>query len=244
MAYSPGKRLEFERSVLAYNVQPMLRAEPRRASGRLLRVLAFTTFIIALGGLGAVAVFRGGFFGTERRDIERFSTVFIRGLAAKDGAQALEACVESPHGAELLHAEEGDIFGSASTASDANEQLNVLKTVHAGLQESGVNWSDVTPLAFGGIRARVQGNGMKRPLTALTGDLYFKSGNGVYAVEISAWRCNGQYVIVDVWKGYPVQSDASGLKAVAAKRFEQYEQEQSDSPSLELSYEKSVFVQF
>jgi hypothetical protein len=85
---------------------------------------------------------------------------------------------------------------------------------------------------------------MKQALTVLTGEIYFKSGGRIFAVEISAWRCDGQFVIVDVWKGFPISDSVTDLAAFSAEQAAKLQQQASEANGLEVSYLKQVYVEF
>lgn len=246
MSYSSsGKRLEFERDVFANSPAIMIRRAPKSRLS-LVRVAAFVTLCVALVATGGAVASRAGFFGTERKSIHSMCRTFVRGLAEGDGAAAVEACAESERGARLLAMEEADVFGEAITAHSANPetQRNALRALHVELERAGVQWSNATLIAFGGIRARVENAAMKRPLTVLAGEIYFQSGGRNFAIEISAWRCNGDYVIVDVWKGAPIDEQTADLPARAQARFAEFPEQPAAGQDLTVTYPKQVYAEF
>lgn len=245
MSITPGKRLEFEREVLARGA-PMARRAASRPRSRLVPIAA--VLVLIAGGavaVGAVAA-RAGFFNSERRAIVRMCGTFVDGLSAADAAGALDACAEGAEGAKLVAAEERSVFGAtvSDPAADAERQRAALHTLRNELEIQGVAWSDVTAFAFGGVRARVEGDGMKQPLTVLTGKIYFKSEGKTFAIEISAWRCGGRFVIVDVWKAFPMSDSVTDLAAFSAEQAAKLQQQSAGAGALTVSYLKQVFVNF
>lgn len=245
MSFSPGKRIEFEREVLARSVTARF-PSARRTRGRVLRIAAVVALLAGVVSVGGGFAARTGFFGSERRALARMSTTFINGLADVDAARALEACAESNEGAKKVRDEEQRVFGESLSdpAADAERQLAELRALRSELEAQGVQWSDVTPFAFGGVRARISGDAMKQDLTVLTGEIYFKSAGRVFAVEISAWRCDGQFVIVDVWKGFPMSDSVTDLAAFSAEQAVKLQQEASQARKLAVSYMKQLYTTF
>lgn len=245
MSFTPGKRIEFERDVLAHDPRFAQRALARPRN-RALRVTAIVMLMGGAAAVGGAVAARAGFFNVEGRAIARMAKTFVNGLADPGASGALDACAEGVEGAELIASEERAVFGDSvsHSAGDAQQQLVTLRSLRTELESQGVSWSDVTPFAFGGVRARVESAAMKRPLTVLTGEIYFKSAGKTYAVEVSTWRCDGRFVIVDVWKAFPMSASVTDLAAYSAEQAAKLQQQSADAGSLNLSYLKQVFVTF
>lgn len=207
MSLTPGKRLEFERDLFANHTPIYIRKAERRRGANLLRFFIGVLVLAGIAGISLAITSAAGFFSGEKRSIERMTRTFISGLAKGDGAGALQACAEGEQGRQLIQAEEREVFGQAAAASpeDMEQQSGVLRGLRTELDRVGVDWSDAKPIAFSGVRARIESEGMKRPLTVLAGNMYFTSGPRTFSVEVSAWRCAGEYVVVDVWKGGAVE---------------------------------------
>jgi hypothetical protein len=192
-------------------------------------------------------VARGGFFTTERRSIERMSMAMLESFASNDFRSAIEVCAEGERGRGLIEQEETRVFRATPPArngneSDRAESLHALRHI---LTQLGAAWPDVRPLAFGGIRARVEDNAtMSRPLTVLTGGIFFESAGRVFAIELSAWRCNGDYVVVDVWKAIEIPAGRAGIQAEADRIYRTFQQESDEQAGLAITYPKAVFVPF
>lgn len=237
--------MEFEREVLARGAPVTWRAasRPRRRAVPILVVTALLAGAVAVGGAMAA---RGGFFNSERRAIARTSSAFVTGLSAADAAGALDACAEGAEGAKLVAEEERRVFGEdvSGAAGSAEAQLAALRSLRSELETQGVVWTDAKPFAFGGVRARVEGDSMKQPLTVLTGEIYFTSGGRTFAIEVSAWRCDGRYVIVDIWKAFPIGDSVTDLAAFSAEQAAKLQQQSAGAGVLTVSYLKQVFVTF
>jgi hypothetical protein len=245
MSFTPGKRIEFEREVFAQSA-PMVRRATHRPRSRVLPVLAVIALLIGIGAVAGAVAAKSGFFGSERRAIARMSATFVKGLAEADAARALDACAESAEGAKRIAEEERTVFGESVTspASEAEQQLAVLRDVRSELETQGAAWGAVTPFAFGGVRARVEGGAMKQPLTVLSGEIYFKSAGRTFAIEISAWRCDGTFVIVDVWKAFPMSDSVTDLASFSAEQATKLQQQVSEGGALTVSYLKQIYVEF
>ena len=245
MSFSPGKRIEFEREVLGRGA-PLVRRATQRPRGRIVQITAIVALVAGAASVGGAYAARSGFFGTERRAITRMSTIFLEGLAQPDAARALDACAEGVDGARRIRAEERSVFGeSVSDPSEgAEHQLEELRSLRSHLETQGADWNDATPFAFGGVRARVEGGAMKQPLTVLTGVIYFKSAARVFAIEISAWRCDGEFVIVDVWKGFVVGDSIGDFAAYAGDQAAELQRQATETASLAVSYLKQLYVEF
>jgi hypothetical protein len=177
-----------------------------------------TTAVVGIAGAPATGA---NFWGSERRAIAVATETLLQGIAANDLESALAVF---PEGAarSLIEAEERRVFGSPLTLElDSQDRIDELRALRADLRSQGVRWDDVQLTAFGGTRARVSdGVSMAQPITALTGEVYFQSGGRLYAIELSAWRCDGRYVVMDIWQAREVSTALSGLKSESLARSE------------------------
>ncbi|MDZ4861263.1 MAG: hypothetical protein SGI88_20010 [Candidatus Hydrogenedentes bacterium] len=246
MSHIPGKRLEFERDVFANHMPTYVRRAQPRTGAKVLRISAAIVLVAGVVAISAAFASGAGFLGGEKRSIERMSESFIAGLAKGDGSGALEACAESARGARLVQAEEREVFGLASTdtTGNAKDQLTALRALRAEMERIGVHWEDVRLLAFGGVRARIESEGMKDALTVLTGNVYFVSAQRIFAIEVSAWRCGPEHVIVDVWKGEAVESGVEGLARHAEQEFASMQSQAGPAQPVDVSHTKQVYVRF
>lgn len=245
MAIGSGKRIEFEREVFSRNTLAPARIVTRRR-GRALPVIAFAMLLVGAAAVGGAVAVRSGFFNSEKRAIERMSKTLVIGLSEGDGARAMDVCAESAEGAKLINEEERRVFGVGATTTPSNSeaQLDLLRAMRSELEKLGVVWSDAKPYAFGGVRARIEGAALKQPLTVLTGEVYFRSQGRLFAIELSAWRCDGKFVIVDIWKSFPMSDSVTDLAAFSAEQAAKLQQQAAESNSLTASYLKQVFVEF
>lgn len=224
-----------------------LLVRPERRANRGVRVLASFLLIAGLVAAAGAAVARAGFFSTERRSIERMSMGILSGFASNDFRAALKVCAEGEWGRGLIQQEEARVFRGTPPVRNGSEteREESLHALHQILTQSGASWSDVRPLAFGGIRARVEDVAtMSRPLTVLTGGIFFESADRVFAIELSAWRCNGEYVVVDVWKATELQGGRAGIQPETDRIYRAFQQESDEQAGLKITYPKTVFVEF
>lgn len=245
MAIGSGKRIEFEREVFSRNTLAPALIVPRRRS-RALPIIAFVVLLAGASAVGGAVAVRSGFFNSEKRAIERMSKTLVSGLSEGDGARAMVVCAESAEGAKLINDEERRVFGEGATTtpSTSETQLDLLRSIRSELEKQGVVWANATPFAFGGVRARIEGAAMKQPLTVLTGEVYFRSQGGVFAIELSAWRCDGKFIIVDIWKSFSMSDSVTDLAAFSAEQAAKLQQQAADAGSLTVSYLKQIYVEF
>ncbi len=245
MAIGSGKRIEFEREVFSRNTLAPARIIPRRR-GRALPIIALIVLLAGAAAVGGAVAVRSGFFNSEKRAIERMSKTLVNGLAEGDGARAIDVCAESTEGAKLIAEEERRVFGEGATTtpSSSDAQLALLRSMRSELEKQGVVWSNATPFAFGGVRARIEGAAMKQPLTVLTGEVYFRSQGRLFAIELSAWRCENKFVVVDIWKSFPMSDSVTDLAAFSAEQAAKLQQQAAESNSLTVSYLKQLYVEF
>ena len=242
-----GKRLEFEGDVLAQIYTPSVLRPRVRARRRTFRTLTIAVVLTAGAALGGGMLVQSGFFSADRRAVTHTAETLLSGLAAGDMALAASVCAESSEGARRLANEEGNAFRQAAPAAVNQEALearrNTLQAIRTELEQAGVVWSDARPVAFGGIRGRVIDEAaMQNPITVIAGTLYFASAGRTFALEFTAWRCNGAYVVTDVWQGSAVTASPGELKAHSQGQFDAFLQEPPDAEvSLGIEYPKHLF---
>ncbi|MCC6487227.1 MAG: hypothetical protein IT364_06980 [Candidatus Hydrogenedentes bacterium] len=242
-----GKRLEFEGDVLAQIYTPSAlrpRVRERRRTFRTVQVTLVLTVSTALGGGMLV---QSGFFSADRRAVTRTAEALLTGIASGDMALATSVCAESSEGAQRLASEDGSAFLQATSSTSGQEALDArkstLQAIRMELEQAGASWSDVRPVAFGGIRGRVIDEAaMRKPITVIAGTVYFASAGRLYALEFTAWRCDGSYVITDVWQGSPVTASVDDLKSFSQAQFDAFLQEPADAETpLGIEYPKHLF---
>lgn len=246
-----GRRLDFEGEALAQIYAPTISRPRRRAKSRFMGGVFAVAAVLSVAVLGGGMLVQNGlFFGADRRAITKTTESLLGGLASQDYSLALSVCAEGAEGAQRLAALEAKTFGtitSVAVAEDAREErIAALDNLRAELADAGVNWNDIQPIAFGGIRGRIINSAdMRGPVTSLAGSVYFASRGQIYSLEFTAWRCEGVYVITDVWQGSEVSVGYADLEPLSAAQFDAFEREapEPDSP-VEIEYPKHLFFYY
>jgi hypothetical protein len=183
---------------------------------------------LAIAGLGIGLTTSGLDVGAQSgRDLVGVSSAFLAGLAEDDLAAALSVCAESPQGRLLLEPEQRRVFGvvtnAATNQDDAMKRRHrILGELRDSLAQSGVDWSAVNPVAFAGVRSKVfEPAIMRESADIIWGHIYFETSGQVYAIEVTAWRCAGSYVIVDVWDWAPIAVRPNAIRAYAKDRYDE-----------------------
>jgi hypothetical protein len=174
--------------------------------------------------VAAIAALSGFLFG-DSAAVDHMAVAFIDGFRNGNLESTLVVCAEGSSGRAALDAETNRVSIGNPAASDApgsnpamsrTERLAMLAAMREEFAELGVDWTDVEPIAFGGARAKVLGPAsMKDAATVIIGDVYFQSNGGVFAVELSAWKCGRTYVIVDIWQWKRVDVDPGDVRALS-----------------------------
>lgn len=247
------RRLEFEGEALdqisgtsRFRVAP--RARTAHSNSSLIAVLAVTVTAASL--LAGAYSFRSSLFGVEDRAITEFSMILLKSMAENRLESALAVCPEGSAGGQLLYEEERRVFrpevqvDAAVTPEAAQRRIDSLALVRNELESQGVTWADVQPVAFGGVRARVlDPERMRAAATALTGNIFFASGGKVFAVEVSAWRCDGQYVLLDVWQGTALPSGANDVAAFSKEQYRAFQKDAgAEGERADIDRAKHIFV--
>ncbi|MBN2308371.1 MAG: hypothetical protein JXR94_05335 [Candidatus Hydrogenedentes bacterium] len=222
-------RLEFENRLIARITEPRAGTR-RRLSMAWLGGLALVALILA-GALSA----RATLFALDKAGLARTAIALLDALRAEEPGAALAAFAEGPGAGDLLREEEQRVFlpgvAPGDHARSPEERRAQIAAVRAELTEQGVRWDDVSPLAFGGVRARIWDPAlMQEPAEIAMGNVYFTSGGRVFAVEVSAWRCGSDYVIVDIWQRGALDITEAGVKDHAGQCFERFQDEPTPSP--------------
>ncbi len=247
------RRLEFEGEALDQIAgSPRFRVAPKARRTHSNSGLITVVVMLLSGGtlLAGAYSFRSSIFGVEDRAITAFSMTLLKGIAENRLDTALAVCPEGSYSGQLLFEEEQRVFRpdvqvEAAVGPDAaQKRMDALAEIRAELEAQGVSWNDVRPVAFGGVRARVlEPERMRAPATALTGNIFFASGDRVFALELTAWRCDGEYVLLDVWQGAALPDDTSDVAAYSKEQFRAF---QNDAGSADVAAEvdraKNIFV--
>ncbi len=245
-----GRRLDFEGEALAQIYSPAIARPRRRAKSRMLGSTLVIIAVLTVAVLGGGMLVQNGLFGVDRRGITKTAEALLGGIAAEDHGLELSVCAEGPEGARKLAKLQSKAFDSEAGIDDLDfsqeDRLRALEQLRTELGSAGVDWTDVRLLAFGGIRGHViDSKDMRKPVTSLTGSVYFASGDRIYAVEFTAWRCDGDYVVTDVWQGSEVSVGYEDLETLSAAQFDAFERElpEPDSP-VRIEYPKQLFFYF
>ncbi len=244
---SSGKRLEFEGEALAQIYTPVI-ARPRSRARR--GIFGFVVVAVAASTgaiLGGGVLMQSGFFGADRRAISKTMDALLEGIASQNMDRALSVCAESPEGTQHISAVVAESFLDSIPTQEGQltveERRDLLATIRSELEEAGVDWKDVRPVAFGGIRGRVlDPSAMRGPVTVLTGSIYFTSAGKLFALELTAWRCDGAYVVTELWEGSEVALGAPDLRTYSEGQFHAFEREVAEpGASVDIQYPKHVF---
>jgi hypothetical protein len=229
-----------------------LRVRPRKGAFASLATAVGALAILGLGISSAAGAIWFVIGSTDRDALTQLSSVLLVGLQSENYDVALAACAEGEPGAQMLADEDREVFvpaadspeNRAAAARDARaESLAVLRMELAQL---GVQWNDITPLAFGGVRARVrQDELMTRPVTAVTGHLYFLSGGSLFAVELSARKCGRAYFITEIWNWARLDADPL-LETAETHSSDQFRafKDANDPDTANISRARRVFQEF
>ncbi len=251
------RKLEFEREAvddMMRRGEHVLRSttRPRRRIGRM------WLFVPIVGLVAAVGVYAGSYaYGSlgafwlwrDSRAINELSVVLLHAMVEGRMEDALAVCPEGSVSGQTLFAEEQRVFlpelaRSIHANQDAVQaRVEQLSEIRKELESQGVDWHDVTPVAFGGIRARVlDSTRMREPATALVGNIYFKSAGKIFAIELSAWRCKDSYVLVDIWQGIVVPADADALEQFTHDRYQDFPKDTPDGNRTQVDRVTHLFV--
>lgn len=222
-----GEHAEFEKARHGGGSSPIYllpRAKRRRGTRLYSYAVAGVSALIgttAVLGIAGAPTNGANLWGSERRALTAAAETLLKELAANDLEAALAVFPEGKAG-PLVDAEERRVFGASRTLErNAEERMDELRALRADLSSQGVQWDDIQLAAFAGTRARVSDDAqMAHPITALTGEICFQSDGRLYAIELSAWRCDGRYVIMDIWQAREVSKPLSELKAESLDRSE------------------------
>ncbi|MBI4556720.1 MAG: TMF family protein [Candidatus Hydrogenedentes bacterium] len=210
------RRLAFEPALIA-EMRGVQRSTRRTISARLL----FTALTGALVAVGATAMGFAGwtsFVGSDSAALQRISGALLEALRSDNLELALAVSAESEEGIRLLESEQERVSLSESRENSAVDATRAslkenLTELRDQLKQQGVEFSRLTPLAFGGVRARIQNpETMNRPVTVVVGDVFFAVGEVTYGFELTARRCGADYIITEVWQCSPMAVQPDSLR--------------------------------
>ena len=115
--------------------------------------------ILGLGLSSAAGAVWLIFGATDREALTQMPSVLLVGLQDEDYDKALAVCAEGEPGAQMLAGEDRQVFVPAAGSTEGraanarNVRIESLTILRQQLAQLGVQWSDITPIAFGGVRA-------------------------------------------------------------------------------------------
>ncbi len=246
--YRTGDRLQFEGQLVSQLVRPRRR---RRNMGHVAGFALVAALVLVAGGLGMKAfpgVSLSSLIPQRWGGLEKTCEVLIDGLRTGDTDSALMVCADSEAGRTALAKEDARIWSGNARPDMAGVRLSceeVLSTIRSDLAAQQVAWSQVQPLAFGGVYAKLfDRETMADPARSVTGNLYFAVADHVYAIELTARLCGSQYVVTDVWKCFPVPVLPEKVSEDAKLRFREFQKEAgAETNSVDISQVRRVFIQ-
>lgn len=186
-------------------------------------------------------------FGDESA-LTQTSKALLDALKAGDAGGTTAILASSETGSRLLNKEltRTSARSKETTKAEPHAMVPALSEVRASLAKDGVDWNGAQPLAFGGVRAQVMDPAtMQAFATVVTGELYFASGAGVFAVEFSARKCGSVFVITDIWQYHSIKATKDQLAEYSSKRFREFMDEPEDpKETARLRSPKHLFVVF
>jgi len=232
-----SRRLEFEPELYS-----RINRSRRRTRWGSFISRAFVALATGTAAVAAITTLSGFLFG-ERAAVDHMAAAFIDGLRHDNLESTLAVCAEDPAARAALEAETNrvslgaaqgpDTQDAAEPAMSRDQRLAMLAAMREELAQLGVDWTDVEPIAFGGARAKVLGPAaMKDAATVIIGDVYFESNGGVFAVELSAWKCGRSYLVADIWQWEKLNVEPGAVRALSKASCASLERElaQADGP--------------
>jgi len=186
----------------------------------------------------------------HKREVTALCHALTDALRTNDLEKAIALSAEGEPGRNLLEQEEQRTRrpeAGQEPAANAEERVSLrefLDAVKEELAGQGVVWKNIHALAFGGIEAKMlDPQRMRKPAVAITGELYFLSGAKIYAIEFTARRCKGDFVITDFWRCGVTDAEAATLQQYSQNRFAPLlsEQKTADHP-VTLSKTRHLFL--
>lgn len=218
----------------------------------LLALLVLAALIIATF-IGIQRVRQAGAWRNDAEPLTRVCEAVLSALRANVPDQALSVCAESETGRAALDEEDARLSlkseekpqtGAVSDGAAPLPCTKMLAFLHDTMAAQGVAWEQARALAFGGVWAQVIApDTMKDPAVAVTGNLYFGVADKNYALEFTARRCNGQYVITDFWQCVPVGATPENLERYSEEWFRSFSRESASADATaKVRKAKHIFV--
>lgn len=181
----------------------------------------------------------------------RTCAAVVNALKADDLSALDRLCADGETGKGLLAADNQRLVnGSAVHAAALADEtpagmscFDFLKNARRQLTDHGVVLEQITPLAFGGIEAKVlDAATMSNPAVSVTGELYFQADAKVYALELTARKCGDDFVVTGFWRCQPIDVPAEDLKRYARGKYAEEETAATDSDTVKVSIIRRIFV--
>lgn len=229
-------RLRFENDIMCRLGVPVPASRPRPVGGAGIR-LALAAFC-AMFLIMATAWGFSGFLGMsgrhqDKQALAELTKTLVSALQTGDLRAAMALTVDDENGKRQLEQSSDASPGSVQAAAKGSGKIAesgcqaFLVALREQLAREGVAWDAVRPVGFGGLVASVaahDGKGRDKAKSIL-GEVYFASGEKVYALELTARKCSEGYVVMDFWSCKPVPVGAEGLEKYSLGRFQSLGQE-------------------
>jgi len=264
MTRKPGstRRLQFDEGLLTdlrrargksstFDPGPALRVA--RGVVPILLGLLLLAALIIVAIMGIQRIRQAGAWKSDSEPLARVCDVVLSALRANTPEQALPVCAESDMARATLEEENARLSRETeekpqaipvSGAAEALPCVKMLTLLHGTMAAQGVVWEQARALAFGGVWAEVIApDEMKDPAVAVTGNLYFGVADKTYALEFTARRCNGQYVITNFWQCVPVGATPENLEQYSKEWFRSFSNESASAEeTAKIKRPKHIFV--
>lgn len=234
-----------ERNRRKVNKPPRLSVYDR---GRQAAQWVFAVCLIAGMSYGAVHFRFNPFRERQAKALGAMASAVVEALRANDLAAAAEYCADGEGGAAFLQEANARIFrpGQQPPAQHGARVacIEFLAAMRKDMGQQGLPWERAQPLAFGGIQAQVlDPQKMRKAAVSVTGDLYFSAAGAVYALELTARRCDTHYVVVDFWKCESLSISPEAIEAYSSARFKNMLKKPAIEPEQpKIKHPRYVFV--
>jgi len=183
--------------------------------------------------------------------VARTCAAVIDALKTGKPAALDRLCADGKTGKGLLAADNQRLVNAAAihAAAFADETpagmscFDFLKNAQRLLTDQGVVLKQITPVAFGGIEAKVlEPATMSNPAVSVTGELYFQAGANVYALELTARKCGADFIVTSFWRCQHLDVPAEDLKAYARQKYPEEETAATDANMIKITSVHRIFI--
>jgi hypothetical protein len=234
-----------------------LQASLRRINRPRRSLLPHVGFVICVAAVAAIAT-GGARYVTwpswpsgNGPAIARTCAAVVNALKTDDLTALDPFCADGATGRSLLDADNrrllnGSAIHAAAFADETQGGISCydfLKNARSRLTEQGIEVGRITPLAFGGVQAKVLDTAaMSSPAVSIAGELYFQAGAKIFALELTARKCGDEFVVTEFWRCQPVNVPAEDLKRYARDKYAEQETPATDSDTVKVSIVRRMFV--